>query len=66
MSGPRFPHPPPHPEVPERSGGLEGGIQVSHGRLEGSFEAASPHFRMRAGAGQRASAFEAGARPCAR
>ncbi len=34
-----------------RVNGLEGGLQGSHGRLEASFEAASPHLRMRSGVG---------------
>jgi hypothetical protein len=38
---------PPHPEGPERSGGLEGGLQASRRLPEPSFEAASPHLRMR-------------------
>ncbi|RUP14505.1 MAG: hypothetical protein EKK43_11490 [Methylobacterium sp.] len=41
----------PHPEVPEHSGGLEGGLQASRFGLEGSFETALPHLRMRARVG---------------
>ncbi|WP_393958295.1 magnesium protoporphyrin IX methyltransferase [Methylorubrum sp. POS3] len=41
----------PHPEVPERSGGLEGGLQPVARSLEPSFEAASQHLRMRGGNG---------------
>ncbi|MEE7504058.1 hypothetical protein MMR14E_12620 [Methylobacterium mesophilicum] len=37
----------PRPEVPERSGGLAGGLQISCRSLEPSFEAASRHLRMR-------------------
>ncbi|TXN23621.1 cobaltochelatase subunit CobN [Methylobacterium sp. WL9] len=33
-------HPHPHPEVPQRSGGLEGGLQIRERSLEPSFEAA--------------------------
>ncbi|MWV21523.1 hypothetical protein FVE89_05825 [Methylobacterium sp. 2A] len=40
-------HPYPHPEVPERSGGLEGALQGSQRPLEPSFEAAAQHLRMR-------------------
>jgi hypothetical protein len=40
-------NPHPHPEAPERSEGLEGGLQESRGWLEPSFEAASQHLRMR-------------------
>jgi hypothetical protein len=32
-------NPRPHPEAPERSGGLEGGLQKARGWLETSFEA---------------------------
>ncbi|GAB6971521.1 hypothetical protein JCM16408A_22690 [Methylobacterium phyllosphaerae] len=35
----RSSHPNPRPEAPERSGGLEGGLQGSQRRLEGPFEA---------------------------
>ncbi|QEE38438.1 hypothetical protein FVA80_05030 [Methylobacterium sp. WL1] len=38
---------PPHPEAPERSGGLEGALQPAARSLEGSFEAAAPYLRMR-------------------
>ncbi|MWV20861.1 hypothetical protein FVE89_02360 [Methylobacterium sp. 2A] len=44
--------PPPHPEVPERSAGLEGALQPAARSLEPSFEAASPHLRMRGWIGQ--------------
>ncbi|TXN22174.1 hypothetical protein FV220_22245 [Methylobacterium sp. WL19] len=37
---------PPHPEVPA-SAGLEGGLQMPQRSLEGSFEAAPRHLRMR-------------------
>ena len=40
-------HPHPHPEVPERSAGLEGGLRRPRRSLEPSFEAASRHLRMR-------------------
>ncbi|MCJ2140137.1 magnesium protoporphyrin IX methyltransferase [Methylobacterium sp. E-066] len=43
----RASQPRPHPEVPECSGGLEGGLQPAARSLEGSFEAAAPHLRMR-------------------
>ena len=43
----RASQPHPHPEVPERSGGLEGGLQPAARSLEGSFEAAAQHLRMR-------------------
>ncbi|AYO81697.1 hypothetical protein EBB05_05040 [Methylobacterium brachiatum] len=46
---------PPHPEVAQRSGALEGGLRDSRRSLEGSFEARrSPiagHLRMRARVG---------------
>ena len=35
-----------------RVGGLEGGLWGSHGRLEASFEAASPHLGMRSRVGR--------------
>ncbi len=34
-------HPTPHPEVPKRSDGLEGGLQLERRFLEGAFEAAA-------------------------
>ncbi|AYO81511.1 magnesium protoporphyrin IX methyltransferase [Methylobacterium brachiatum] len=37
----------PHPQVPERSGGLEGALQPAARSLEPSFAAAAPHLRMR-------------------
>ena len=43
----RASQPHPHPEVPERSGGLEGGLQPAARSLEGSFEVAAQHLRMR-------------------
>ncbi|GJE77524.1 magnesium protoporphyrin IX methyltransferase [Methylorubrum suomiense] len=41
----------PHAEEPERSGGLEGGLQPVAQSFEPSFEAASQHLRMRGGNG---------------
>jgi hypothetical protein len=44
--------PRPHPEVPKRSAGLEGGLQPAARSLEPSFEARRRgHLRMRAGMG---------------
>ena len=44
----------PHPEVPTRSGGLEGGLQDPPSALEGSFEARSRgRLRMRVRMGER-------------
>ncbi|MBD8901669.1 hypothetical protein MBTS_05350 [Methylobacterium bullatum] len=50
----RHDHPsrPPHPEVPERSGGLEGALQFARLVLEASFEAAPRHLRMRSSLGR--------------
>ena len=39
FSTPQVPNPRPHPEVPERSGGLEGALQPAARFLEESFEA---------------------------
>ncbi|MEE7446440.1 hypothetical protein MRF4_00490 [Methylobacterium radiotolerans] len=47
MGKKRTSQPEPHPEVPERSGGLEGALQESRAWLEPSFEAAAQHLRMR-------------------
>ncbi|AYO85264.1 hypothetical protein EBB05_25610 [Methylobacterium brachiatum] len=49
---PIHPTPGPHPEAPERSGGLEGALPPAARFLEASFEAAAPHLRMR-GVGER-------------
>ncbi|MCJ2093845.1 magnesium protoporphyrin IX methyltransferase [Methylobacterium sp. J-072] len=43
----RASQPRPHPEAPKHSGGLEGALQPAARSLEGSFEAAAPHLRMR-------------------
>ena len=40
-------HPRPHPEATKRSGGLEGALQPAARSLEGFFEAATQHLRMR-------------------
>ncbi|KAA0109436.1 hypothetical protein CIW48_31460 [Methylobacterium sp. P1-11] len=45
MVGPSNPRP--HPEVPERSGGLEGALQPVARSLEAFFEAAAPHLGPR-------------------
>ncbi|TXN23921.1 hypothetical protein FV220_20675 [Methylobacterium sp. WL19] len=45
----------PHPEVPERSGGLEGALQFAQWLLEPSFEAATRRLRMRSWVRERTS-----------
>ncbi|QGY00801.1 hypothetical protein MMSR116_01905 [Methylobacterium mesophilicum SR1.6/6] len=44
-------HARPHPEAPERSGGLEGALQPAARPLEPTSEAAALHLRMRGAKG---------------
>ncbi|TXN07157.1 hypothetical protein FV234_00685 [Methylobacterium sp. WL8] len=48
----RYSHPHPHPEVPQRSGGLEGGLQVSRASWMAPSRRLMPHLRMRGWVGE--------------